>query len=145
MLKTLIVEDNALFRLLFGKCLQNLRPDMLIDEALDGCHVVELVGILKPDIVFMDINLPCANGLCLTRKIKSIHPQITIVIVTSHDQPEYKEAAKAAGADHFLQKDALDRVEIKAILSALHDQTSNPAQPLLPKSTSKAINLSRSW
>ena len=111
---------------------------MLIDETSDGFRVVELVDTLKPDIIFMDINLPGANGLLLTRKIKSIHPQITIVIVTGHDQPEYKEAAKAAGANHFLQKDALDRAEIKAILSALHDK--HPPQFLLPKSTRPTLD-----
>jgi DNA-binding NarL/FixJ family response regulator len=137
MLRALIVEDNDSFRLLFGKFLQGLCPDMLIDEALDGCRVVELVDIMKPDIVFMDINLPGANGLFLTQKIKSIHPQTPVVIVTSHDQPEYMEAAKAAGADHFFSKDALDRIEIKAIVSAL--LAKHPTQ-FLPKPTRPTLD-----
>ena len=119
MLRTLIVEDNKLFRLLFKKFLHVLWPDMLIDEDSDGSHVLEMIDCLKPDIIFMDINLPASNGLELTKKIKSTHPRIPVVIVTSHDQIEYCEAAKAAGADKLFQKDRLDRVKFKAIVNSL--------------------------
>ncbi|MCX7113707.1 MAG: hypothetical protein NTX45_27240 [Proteobacteria bacterium] len=50
------------------------------------------------------------------------------------DQIEYCEAAKAAGADHFFQKDALDRIEVKAIVSALLAKHSTQ---FLPKPTSR--------
>jgi two-component system NarL family response regulator len=118
-LRILIVEDNSLFRLYFGQFLRILWPDILIDEACDGYHVTELVEKLNPGIIFMDIDLPGANGIVLTKKIKSTHPQIPVVIVTSHDQPEYFEAAKAAGADHYFQKDALHGGKFRSIVNSL--------------------------
>ena len=132
MLRTLIVEDNRPFRQQFGDFLQMQWPDMLIEEAGDGAQAIEMVRQSMPGIVFMDIRLPGANGLELTKKIKSTHPRIPVVIVTSHDQIEYCEAAKAAGADHFFSKDALDRIEVKAIVSAL--LAKHPTQ-FLPKPT----------
>jgi len=41
----------------------------------------------------MDVTLPGEDGLELTRKIKADHPGVTIIILTSHDSPEYREAA----------------------------------------------------
>jgi len=55
----------------------------------------------------MDIGLPGENGLELTRKIKADHPDVTVIIVTSHDTPEYREAAIRYKADYFFSKDAL--------------------------------------
>jgi len=55
----------------------------------------------------MDIGLPGENGLELTRKIKADHPDVTVIIVTSHDTPEYREAAVRYKADYFFSKAAV--------------------------------------
>jgi DNA-binding NarL/FixJ family response regulator len=52
----------------------------------------------------MDIKLPGESGLELTKKIKAKHPNIIIIILTSYDTPEYREAAEQAKADYFLAK-----------------------------------------
>jgi len=52
----------------------------------------------------MDIRLPGENGLELTKKIKKNYPDITVVIVTSYDLPEYREAARESMADYFVPK-----------------------------------------
>ena len=71
---------------------------------------------LHPDIVFMDIQLPGENGLELTKKIKMIYPDVTVIILTGYDLPEYRQAARQSEADHFVSKDSqpsdiLDLVE----------------------------------
>jgi DNA-binding NarL/FixJ family response regulator len=119
MLKTLIVEDNRLFRMQFGDFLRILWPDIIIDEDWDGSHAIEMVVKSMHDIVFMDISLPGTNGLKLTKEIKSIHPRLPVVIVTSHDHPEYIEAAKAVGANHFIPKDKLHDGKFKEIVNSL--------------------------
>ena len=52
------------------------------------------------------MHLPSQNGLDLARQIKSDHPEIIIVILTSYDLPEYQVAAKESGVDHLVPKDA---------------------------------------
>ena len=54
----------------------------------------------------MDIRLPGENGLELTQKIKVIYPDVTVVILTSYDLPEYRQAARQSKADHFVSKDS---------------------------------------
>jgi DNA-binding NarL/FixJ family response regulator len=54
----------------------------------------------------MDIRLPGENGLDLTKKIKMIYPDVTVVILTTYDFPEYRQAARQCKADHFVSKDS---------------------------------------
>ena len=57
-----------------------------------------------PDLIFMDIKLPGENGLDLTAKIKAKYPEVIVIVLTSYDTPEYREAAVKAKANHFLAK-----------------------------------------
>jgi DNA-binding NarL/FixJ family response regulator len=66
----------------------------------------------------MDIKLPGVNGLELTRKIKAAHPNITIFILTSYDIPEYREAAFQYGADRFVPKTSLNRMELQEFVKS---------------------------
>lgn len=67
----------------------------------------------------MDINLPGENGLELTRKIKATHPETTIIILTSYDLPEYRQAAYEHGANSFLVKGSFTLGELIAMVESL--------------------------
>ncbi len=105
MCKTLIVEDNATFREMIKEILYSHFPAMKIEEEPDGSKLFSKMDAFHPDIVFMDVRLPGENGLELTKKIKVIHPDVTVVILTSYDLPEYRQAALQSRADHFISKD----------------------------------------
>ena len=106
MFKTMLVEDNFSFRQLVKNDLQSQFPSTNIIEAADGVEAFQNIDSHPPNLIFMDIQLPGENGLELTRKIKADHPEIIIVILTSHDLPEYREAAIRNKADYFLSKDS---------------------------------------
>ena len=106
MCKTLVVEDNATFREMIKEILHSRFPTMKIEEEPDGSGLFDKMDAFHPDIVFMDIRLPGENGLELTKKIKAIYPDVTVVILTSYDLPEYRQAALQSKADHFVSKDS---------------------------------------
>jgi DNA-binding NarL/FixJ family response regulator len=112
MFKTMLVEDNPSFRQIVKNNLQDRFPSMEIIEAADGVEALKKIGSHSPDLIFMDIRLPGENGLELTRKIKTGHPEIIIVILTSHDLPEYREAATQNKANHFFSKGSISTDEI---------------------------------
>ncbi len=116
MLKTLIVDDIAVFRETFKTALRERFPAMTIDEEVDGSQVVDKVKAFQPDLVFMDIRLPGKNGLALTEKIKVDYPGIVIIILTDYDLPEYREAALQGGADEFIPKGSLKMSAIEALI-----------------------------
>jgi DNA-binding NarL/FixJ family response regulator len=106
MFRTLIVEDNATFRQMLKEILITRFPTMEIIEEPDGNELFNKIDAFHPNIIFMDIRLPGENGLELTKKIKTTYPEIVVVILTSYDLPEYRQAARLSRADHFVTKDS---------------------------------------
>ena len=104
MFTTLLVEDNVSFRQTLADILHTHFPTIGVDEADDAEAALSKVECLRPDIIFMDINLPGENGLEVTRKIKQVNDNIVIVILTSYNLPEYRQQAFRNGADCFLSK-----------------------------------------
>ena len=118
MFNALLVEDNVSFRQALSDVLLSYFPLIGIDEAGDGNEALRKVEYLRPDLIFMDIQLPGENGLEITRQIKRVYTDMVIVILTSCGQPEYRQQAFLNGADCFLSKgddscmeDILARVE----------------------------------
>jgi DNA-binding NarL/FixJ family response regulator len=108
----MLIEDNSPFRSVFKEGLKSRFPSMAITEAADSEDALNKIGAVPPDLIFMDIRLPGENGLELTRRIKTDHPEITIIIFTSHNFPEYREAAARYKADYFLSKSSVASEEI---------------------------------
>ena len=121
MAKVLIVEDSTFFRRLLKETLLSRYPKMDISEAPSAEEALKTVNGFTPDLIFVDIRLPGESGLDFTRKIKSTYPNIPVIILTSYDLPEYRDAAKEYQADHFLSKGTTTKGDIlemvKSVLS----------------------------
>ena len=118
MFSMLVVEDSTEFRGELTCLLSQHFPNIRVEEAEDGEVALEKVNLLVPDMVFMDIKLPGDNGITLTKHIKMAFDGVIIVILSSYDMPEYRQAAFRNGADCFITKgsascmsDVLARVE----------------------------------
>ncbi len=115
--KILIVEDSTLFRQLLKEMLQDRFPTVKLYEASDGEEALVKTEALHPDLVFMDIRLPGENGLEVTKKIKSRHSDIIVVILTAYDFPEYQDASWQ-NADYFFAKDSSTTEHIFALVQS---------------------------
>ncbi len=102
--RTLLVEDDPVFRGMVADLLHGEFPEILVDEAGDGSSALSKVHTAPPNVVFMDIQLPGQNGLALTGTIKKLNSDIVIVIVSNCDLPEYRQAAFRQGADCYILK-----------------------------------------
>jgi DNA-binding NarL/FixJ family response regulator len=117
--KTMLVEDNTLYRESVKNWLQSQFPSMDIIEAGNGVEAFQKIDSHPPNLIFMDIQLPGENGLELTRKIKADHPEIIIIILTSHDLQEYREAATRNKADYFFSKGSAKSDEIFKLVNSI--------------------------
>ncbi len=121
--RVLVVEDSTIFRTLLKETLQSRFPSIEILEAADGEEAMKEITARPPDLIFMDIKLPGENGLDLTAKIKNKYPDVVVIVLTSYDTPEYREAAVKAKANHFLAKGSSSKEGIlKLVESFLGDQ-----------------------
>ena len=119
MLKTMLVEDNTIFRESLKDSLRHQFPAMEITETGNGEEALKRIHSLSPNLIFMDIRLPGQNGLELTEKIKKLYPEIVVIILTNYDLPEYREAAARFKADHFFSKDSMTHQEVSVIVKSI--------------------------
>lgn len=108
---TLLVEDSVDFRAVLTDVLHNHFPYIQVEEAEDGVIALKKIYKQTPDIIFMDIKLPGENGIDLTRHIKVRFNSIVIVMLSSYDLPEYRQAAFRNGADCFIAKESVTCME----------------------------------
>lgn len=114
MFQTLLVEDNQRFRRVLKIELNEWFPSMVVEEAKDGREAMEKVESLCPTLVLMDISLPDESGLDLTEKLKRKCPGTTIVMLSTYDLPECRQAAIQHGANHYFVKGAVNINDIMA-------------------------------
>jgi len=117
--KTLIVEDSANFRKILKMNLSDRFPLIAIDEAADGKEALKKLKTSVPDLILMDIEMPGTDGLELTKGIRAVHGNVNIVILTSHSDRAFKEAAFEYGADAFFTKGEASLEEIVTIVDTL--------------------------
>jgi len=117
--KALIVDDNSMLRETTRTFLESKFPGLCVLEAQDGKEAFQQTHNHRPDLILMDIGLPGENGLRLTRKIKNLYPQITIIIFTNYDLSEYRKAAFEYGADFFFSKSSTNRRMLTAAVEPI--------------------------
>jgi len=119
MFKTMLVEDNVIFRDSLRDSLRLKFPSMEIAEADNSVEALAKIASFSPNLIFMDIRLPGQNGLALTEMIKKLYPGIIIIILTSYDIPEYREAAARFKADYFFSKDSMTSEEVITLVKSI--------------------------
>ena len=104
-IRVVIVDDHPLFRAGIRERLEvGDGPIVVVGEAEDGLQAHDLVGTLRPDVVLIDISMPGMNGIDATRKIHADFPDVSIIILSVHDEDQYVQAALDAGASGYLLK-----------------------------------------
>ncbi len=110
-----IVDDHELARASLQNMLSD-EPDIeLVGEAANGREALLLCSRLKPDMVLMDVRMPEMDGLAATKEIKQRYPQISVIMLTMHENPDYLFEALKAGAAGYVLKDAPQEVVVEAV------------------------------
>jgi signal transduction histidine kinase/CheY-like chemotaxis protein/PAS domain-containing protein len=120
------VMSDGLARLL------NEQPDIqVVGKAGDGRAAIDLARQLKPDVVLMDISLPLINGFDATRQIVREHPDIRVIGLSMHEEPDMENSMLQAGAVAYLTKGGPIESLIAAIRVCMMPkyQSTDPAQP----------------
>lgn len=105
-IKILLVDDQE--SVLKGlKMLLELERDLeVIGEARDGLAALQLVHVVKPDIVVMDYELPSMDGITATRALRTRYPDLPIIMLSIHGNTLLRAAAQTAGVSAYLEKRA---------------------------------------
>ncbi|MBI1837399.1 MAG: response regulator [Flavobacteriia bacterium] len=115
--KILIVDDNPTNILLTKTMIQNTLKNTSILEAMNGNEAIEQYKYEKPDIVFMDLQMPIMNGFEATIKIRKLEKGKRVPIIACSAEIESKEKQKSliAGMDSYLYK-PINETDLKKVL-----------------------------
>jgi two-component system OmpR family response regulator len=121
--KILIVEDNRSFCEALSTNLQAHFPNLTVTTVARVQQARAKVQSMQPDLIFVDMRLPDGNGLVFTGCLRAGGNKSVIIILSSHDLPEYRDAALSSGADHFVAKGSMDIDDIFTLVQSI------PASP----------------
>lgn len=120
-MRVLIVDDHAVVRHGLKSAIET-----------HGYEVVAVAGSINeakafmaqtnPDAIIVDINLPDGSGFDLVSWVRKVSPATAIVVLTLNDGADYVRAAKSAGANAFIVKNA----PISDLLAAIDFSISSP-------------------
>lgn len=103
--RVLIVDDHAAFAEPLAAVL-DLQDDMNCSGHASRCdEAVKMAEDLRPDVVLMDVQLPDADGIEGSRKIKEVSPGSRVLILTAYSDVDVMARAAAAGAAGFIPKE----------------------------------------
>ncbi|MBU6217320.1 MAG: response regulator transcription factor [Acidobacteria bacterium] len=114
-MRVLLADDHQILREGIRRGLESA-GETVVGEASDGEEAVALARETVPDIVVMDLSMPVLDGVGATERIRRELPEVKVVVLTMHDDPERTRAALQAGASAYLTKgtsfaDVLDTLQ----------------------------------
>lgn len=102
-MKVLLADDHQILRDGIRRGLESAGEDV-IGEADNGEEALDLVRKHHPDVVIMDLSMPVLDGVVATERITAEFPDVKVVVLTMHDDPQRTRAALEAGASAYLTK-----------------------------------------
>lgn len=118
-IRVLVVDDHPVVRTGLGAVI-SLEPDFeLVGEAEDGAQAVVMVREQRPDVVLMDLRMPCMDGVSAIRAIRTESPEMRVLALTTYDGDVSIHRALEAGARGYLLKDML-LTDVVTAIRAVH-------------------------
>lgn len=136
MIRVLIADDQHLVRGALAALL-NLEADItVVAECADGDEVAPALDTQPADIALLDVQMTRQDGLRTAAELKTSHPGVKVLILTTFDRPGYFRQAFEAGAHGFLVKDSPPAELIAAIRRVyLGDKVVDPQRAMLSVET----------
>jgi DNA-binding NarL/FixJ family response regulator len=110
-----IADDHVLMRQGLIQILSAEKDINVIGKCGDGIELINQVLKLSPDLVIMDISMPRMSGLVAIDKLLAQRPESRILVLSMHDELEYVEAMRDAGALGYVLKETSSEALIEAI------------------------------
>ncbi|MBI5824654.1 MAG: response regulator transcription factor [Chloroflexi bacterium] len=105
-IRILLADDHHIVRAGVRQLLESASDLQVIAEAGDGEEAQSLIQKHKPDVAVLDIQMPKASGIEVTRWVRANLPEVGVLILTAYDEDPYVMAVLQAGANGYVLKTA---------------------------------------
>ncbi|PAP76513.1 response regulator transcription factor [Rubrivirga marina] len=117
--RVFLVEDHPITREGIRSLIRSA-PDLeVVGEASSGPDAIDLLSAAKPDLVLADIAIDGSDGIELTKQIRSMYPEVKILVVSAYPERVYAERAVRAGAMGYVAKQEASGILLEAIRTVL--------------------------
>ena len=121
--RVLIVDDHPMMRYGIVRLIEQ-EPDLVVcGEAENASRALAAVRALKPQVILADLTMPGGEGLEFIKDVRSLHPEIAVLVVSMHDEALYAERALRAGAQGYIMKNEGGEKLVEAIRQVLQGKT----------------------
>src|SRR4030042_2540930 len=103
-IRVLLADDHAIVRAGIRQFLEHAGDIKVISEADDGEIAKQMIQQRQPDVAVLDIQMPKATGIDITRWVRVNYPKVGILILTAFDDDPYVMAVLKAGANGYVLK-----------------------------------------
>ncbi|RPJ26792.1 MAG: DNA-binding response regulator [Chloroflexi bacterium] len=114
-IKVILADDHHMVRAGIRQLLESEQDIQVLAEAGDGEEAKSLIQQHKPDVAVLDIQMPKASGIEVTRWVRAHLPEVGVLILTAYDDDPYVMAVLQAGANGYVLKTAKTDDLIQAV------------------------------
>ena len=114
-IRVLLADDHAVVRAGIRQILEHAEDIKVVAEAEDGEESERLIAERDPDVAVLDIQMPKASGIEVTRWVRAHHREVGVLILTAYDDDPYVFAVLQAGANGYVLKTASPAEIIQAV------------------------------
>lgn len=122
-IRLMIVDDHEVVRLGMRTAFETEADMSVVGEASNGAEALAKVDVLAPQVILMDVRMEKMGGIEACREIKSGHPDIAILMITSYSDADAVVASVLAGASGYLLKNVSRAELLRAIRQVAAGQT----------------------
>lgn len=106
MIRIALVDDHQLFRKSLSSLLESSDDFDIVYDTDDGLHFIDYVEATSIDVVLLDIQMPILNGYEVCKRLKMLHPEIKILIISQLTSKEVIHHVMECGANGFCSKNS---------------------------------------
>jgi CheY-like chemotaxis protein len=103
-----------------GRMLQGRKDLKIVGQAVNGREAVQLAAKLKPDVILMDVTMPEIDGFEATAQITRDNPDLHIIGLSMHNDPDTRQKMFDVGASAYLTKTDAPNTVVETILKLYH-------------------------
>lgn len=118
-MKVLITDDHAVLRRGLKQILEDGFGRIQFGDAANASEAVALVAREHWDLVVLDITMPGRSGLDALKEIKTLKPNMRVLVLSVHSEDQFAVRVLKAGASGFLNKDSAPEELVKAVRKVL--------------------------
>lgn len=101
-----LIDDHPMMREGLAHLIQRSPEFEVCGEAGTAAEAFQIVPKIKPDLVVMDLSLPDKNGLELIKDLQALCPEVSVLVLSMHDEMLYAERVIRAGGRGYIMKES---------------------------------------